>query len=114
MIDYCNVSVQSNDGVAVVTVSGELDLASSKLLHEALDSLAIKGPELMILDLRELDFIDSTGISVLVKGHRAAERIGTRFAVAGCSPQVTRLLSLTGIRELLTIVDSPEDLTAAR
>jgi anti-sigma B factor antagonist len=110
MTNYCNVSMERSNGAVVLVVTGELDLGSAGLLSQAFKSLADSGTKLVIADLRELEFIDSTGISLLVKAHRAAERDGTTFAVAGAKPQVTRLLSLTGLTDMLTIIGSPDEL----
>jgi anti-anti-sigma factor len=110
MTNYCNVSMERSNGAVVLAVTGELDLGSAGLLDQAFQSLVDSGTKLVIVDLRELEFIDSTGISLLVKAHRAAERDGTRFAVAGARPQVRRLLSLTGLTKMLTIIGSPEEL----
>ena len=65
---------------------------------------------LVIVDLRELEFMDSTGLSVLVKAHQRAEEQGRRFGLVNGSQQVQRLLTLTGVADRLTVVDAPEDL----
>ncbi len=94
----------------MISVSGELDLASSPALEEELGRVAASGTELVIVDLRELEFMDSTGLSVLVKAHQRAEEQGKRFGLVNGSQQVQRLLSLTGVAERLTLVDAPEEL----
>jgi anti-anti-sigma factor len=105
-----DVEVRSQDRVAVITVSGELDLAAGPALEEELARAAESGVALVIVDLRALDFIDSTGLGILIKAHQRAERFGRRFAVVRGPSQVQRLLGLTGLEERLTIVDSPEEL----
>ena len=62
------------------------------------------------MDLRELEFLDSTGLSVLVKANRRAVEAGQRFALVRGGPQVQRLLELTGVADRLTVVDTPEEL----
>lgn len=68
--------------------------------------------ELIIVDLRRLEFIDSTGLSVLVKANQRAQDAGRRFALVNGGSQIQRLLSLTGIADRLTLVDTPEELLA--
>jgi anti-anti-sigma factor len=93
----------------VISLSGELDLASSPALQEALDRVFESSSEIIVIDLRTLDFMDSTGLSILVKAqHRATENERRLFIVRGPA-QVQRLLSLTGVAERLSIVDAPED-----
>jgi anti-anti-sigma factor len=104
------VDVRSQNRTAVVVVSGELDVASGPALEQELASAEASDAQLVILDLRDLDFIDSTGLSILIKAHQHAEASGRRFAVVRGRSQVQRLLGLTGLEERLTLVDSPEEL----
>jgi len=110
-----NFNVERRDGeqAVVVDVSGELDLASSPALEEELEGTAVTSAELVIIDLRRLEFMDSTGLSVLVRAHQRATENGQRFAVVKGPQQVQRLLALTGVADRLTLADSPEELLAA-
>jgi anti-sigma B factor antagonist len=100
-----------NDGQAsVIVVGGELDLASSAALDRELARVVDSGGERVIVDLRKLEFMDSTGLSTLVKAHQRAEAAGKRFGLVRGSPQVQRLLSLTGVEDRLTFADTPEEL----
>jgi len=107
-----HVEVRSQDHAVVIGVRGELDLASSPALEQELEGSAAQAA-LVIVDLRELEFMDSTGLSVLVRAHQRAVEKGQRFAVVRGSQQVQRLLSLTGVAERLTLVDAPEELLSA-
>ena len=110
MQSHFRVEVQSKDQATVIAVSGELDLASSPALQEELDRVSASDATLLIIDLRELDFMDSTGLSVLVRAHQRAEEQGRRLAMVKGPQQVQRLLSLTGVADRLTLVERPEDL----
>jgi anti-sigma B factor antagonist len=103
------VEVRDGDQAVVIGVSGELDLASSPGLEQELDRRMGAGAELVIVDLRQLEFMDSTGLSVLVRAHQRATESGQRFAVVRGPQQVQRLLSLTGVADRLTLVDSPDE-----
>jgi anti-sigma B factor antagonist len=107
---HFRVEVRSEDHATVISVSGELDLASSPVLEEELDRVAQSDAELLIVDLRELEFMDSTGLSVLVRAHQRAEEQGRRLGLVNGSQQVQRLLTLTGVADRLTLADSPEEL----
>jgi anti-anti-sigma factor len=95
---------------AVLTVSGELDLLSSPSLEQAIDELAGVDLELVIVDLRALEFMDSTGLHVVVRAQNQAHESGRRFALVRGGDQVQRLFDLTGVAESLTVVDSPDQL----
>src|SRR5690348_16947787 len=60
----------------VLTVMGELDLASAPALEDELEKAMNCGTECVVVDLRALEFIDSTGLSVLVRAHQRAEERG--------------------------------------
>jgi anti-sigma B factor antagonist len=94
----------------VIIVSGELDLASGPALDDELVRLSASGVPLVVVDLRQVEFIDSTGLSILVKAHQRAAEQGHEFALVRGAQQVQRLLDLTGVAERLTLVDSPEEL----
>ena len=97
----------------ILAASGELDLRTSPELEERLDRAWAAGAELVILDLRQIDFMDSTGLRVLLGSHQRAQETGRRFALVRGADQVERVLTLTGVHDLLTIVDAPEELLAA-
>lgn len=101
------VDVHKEDGATVIAIAGELDLASAPQLEEALERAQSDGS--VTLDLRDLDFMDSTGLSVLVRAHQAAEAAGRTLTLVQGPPQVQRLLSLTGVAERLNVVDALPD-----
>lgn len=108
-----HVEVKVTDGLFALAVSGELDLASAPVLEEQLKRADEAEASVVLVDLRELDFMDSTGLHVVLKAHKRARERGRRFVLVRGSKQIERLLSLTGVDEKLTIVDSPEDVTHA-
>lgn len=110
MQSHFRVEVANKRDAAVISVSGELDLASSPALQGELERAVNSDASLVILDLRELDFMDSTGLSVLVRAHQQATQNSVRFGLINASQQVQRLLSLTGVADRLTLPEVPEDL----
>jgi anti-anti-sigma factor len=104
------VEVRSEGRSALIVVGGELDLASGPALEDELARVLASRVELVVLDLRELEFMDSTGLGILVKANRRAIDEGRRFGLVKGSPQVQRLLDLTGVAERITLVDTPEEL----
>jgi anti-anti-sigma factor len=109
-----HVEVRREEGATVLAVAGELDLATTPALEEQLEliSAGSNSAEPLVLDLSELDFMDSTGLSVLVKAHQRAQDAGRRFGVIRGRRQVQRLLSLTGVAERMPVADSLQELLA--
>jgi anti-anti-sigma factor len=104
------VEVRNEGGAAIVIVRGELDLATSPELEQQLQRVWDSGNEHLIIDLRQLEFMDSTGLSIIVKAHQRLSEEGRQLSLVRGSQQVQRLLDLTGVSERLQLVDAPEEI----
>jgi anti-sigma B factor antagonist len=107
-----NVEIHNGTHAVVIGVSGELDLASSPALERELERGVALQAQVVIVDLRNLEFMDSTGLSVLIRAYQRATENGQRFGVVRGPQQVQRLLSLTGVADRLNLADSPDELLA--
>jgi len=92
---------EGQDGV--VAVSGELDLASAPQLGTVLDRQIASGQQDVVLDLSELQFCDSTGLSVFVDAHRTLRDTGRRLVLRRPSARVHKLLATTKLDQELVI-----------
>lgn len=92
----------------VVSVAGEIDLASRDKLQSAiLTAIDQAGTHhKVIVDLSQTTFLDSTGIAVLVRSREAASAVLTDLSIAGATGMVRQVLELTGVLEALTTEDS--------
>jgi anti-anti-sigma factor len=103
-----SISMSDRDGRAIVLVRGELDLATAPDLEEVVAERLDAGQE-VVLDLRELEFMDSSGLRVLVVAHARATDGGPRFAVV--RPReggaVAKILAIAGLDEELDLLDEP-------
>lgn len=87
------------DAVPVLLVSGDLDLSGEQELLEHAARL-LGGGEVVDVDLSAVSFIDSSGLGALVRARHLAVDAGRRLRLTAASPQVVRLLELTGVRDL--------------
>jgi len=97
-------------GAAVVHVAGEVDMFTGPLLRRRVgDELAVE-PEHLVLDLSEVVFLGSNGLSILVDTSQVAASTGTSVRLVATSTAVTRPLTCTGVSELfphhLTVADA--------
>ncbi len=100
--------VEQREGYVVVVVRGELDLDSAPPLRAVLASPEAQAPT-VILDLRAVSFVDSSGLSVIVGEHQRAKAEAYRFAVSiAGARQVERLFELCGLRGTVATVDNPD------
>jgi anti-sigma B factor antagonist len=96
----------------VITLSGELDLATSPTLECELDRVQSSEVGLVMLDLRGLEFMDCSGLAVVVSAHARAAKASGPLALVNVSQQIQRLMQLTGVAEQLTIANTAEELLA--
>ncbi|HTU87438.1 MAG TPA: STAS domain-containing protein [Solirubrobacteraceae bacterium] len=104
------VDSQTTGRAVILALSGELDLVSSPILEEAFERAYESDAELIVVDLRRLEFMDSTGLHRLVAAQQRAVQSGRRFGLVKGTEQVQRLFDLTGMADLLPLVDSPDEL----
>jgi anti-sigma B factor antagonist len=99
---------QDHGGTTVLSVSGELDLATIAILKDAVGGQlgAAGGP--VVLDLSDLTFCDSTGLGSFVALHRQASAIGTTLSLAAPRRRVADLLQISGINQVVSVFDSVE------
>jgi anti-anti-sigma factor len=93
---------EDNDGDAVLTLEGELDLSSAPALSRELDALEAAHTNRILIDLTDLTFMDSSGLTMVIKANQSAKRNGHHLSFRNASPQVRQLFELTGVLEELT------------
>ena len=103
-----SISTTEIDGRAHVTLRGELDLATAPEL-EQLVTERIDASQEVIVDLRGLEFMDSSGIRVLVAAHARAGRAGTRVFIVRPERDsaVAKIVEVSGLDGELNILDDP-------
>jgi len=99
-------------GCRDIQVIGELDLAVAGKLDEVLEG-AVDGAEMVLIDLQRCDFIDSSGLAVILRAQKRMVEQGRHLAVYGPSDQVLRILSMTGLTANGLVYDSAGEALAA-
>jgi anti-sigma B factor antagonist len=99
----------SGPGYRGCRLSGEIDFTSSGPVQSALMAMMLPGGGVVIADLSEVTFLDSSGLGVLVQAYRTAREQDTRLLVVASEP-VRKLLRLTGLD---TVLDTYDELSAA-
>jgi len=87
----------------MVTVIGEIDLASSPLVSKELQKRSGR----VVVDLRKVDFMDSTGIRLLLAQHERLDQAGGHLRIlVGKDQQLTRLLEISGLTDVFDIAEA--------
>jgi anti-anti-sigma factor len=96
------VDVQRRNDVAIVQPHGELDVATAETLRATLDG--VENPGHLVLDLRGLSFIDSSGLHLLVALHERAQRDGFQLALVAPAAPADKAIRLCGLDQTLPFV----------
>jgi anti-anti-sigma factor len=99
-----------NGTVAVIALTGELDLSGAAVLEAELDRLvADPAVSAVVLDLRGLEFMDSSGLRLVVVADRRAREAGRRFALVRGPETVHRVFEITRMSDRLDFVSDPAE-----
>jgi len=96
------------DGILVLGLEGEFDLAAAPALREELDAACAGGGRGVVLDMSEVTFVDSSALRELLRGDHALQARGARLVLAAVNPSVARLLELTRTTGLLAAAPTLE------
>ncbi len=92
---------QRPDGSSVLAVTGELDLASAPLFRERVGEALGTGARDLVVDLTDVDFVDSSGLGAILWARHRAHAVGGDLHVDNCCPPVERAFTLAGLTQLL-------------
>ncbi len=108
------VSRRAGSDVVLISLRGEFDFGHVYLFDEELRAVEATEPSSIVLDLRRLDFIDSSGIGRLLAARRRAGRAGHRLVLVRGGPTIQRVFALSGLADSFEIVsDLPAELGSA-
>ncbi len=97
------ISTSMVNGQQVVRVSGEVDLRTSPQLRDALLRFAQKGPDRLIIDLADVDYMDSSGVGTMVELKRVVERRGGQLVLVNLQPRVRSVFEVTQLDRFFDI-----------
>jgi stage II sporulation protein AA (anti-sigma F factor antagonist) len=103
-LDTLRVDVDHEDEGVIVNVAGELDPLTAETLDDQVDGLVLAGYPSVVLDLREVTFLDSSGLRALIRAHGEMARHGRSLQLRSPSQSVRRVLELTGLVDYLDVV----------
>ena len=90
----------------VLSLGGELDIATTPTVRSAIDAAIAGGAKRIIVDLTGLSFIDSTGLGVLIGGLRRARENDGRVVLVATEGRILRLLRVTGLVRIFQVYES--------
>ena len=107
------ISSQRRGGFAIVAVSGELDIVTSRRFDEFLAEVRRGGDDHIIIDLSAVDFMDTGSLAVIVGHWKQVRAAGGTLALAGARYRYTKTLWITGLADRLPLYESVDAAVAA-
>jgi anti-sigma B factor antagonist len=104
-----DLSIEQRQGGALVRLVGELDLSQAEALSEELARAEATEPATLVIDLRGVSFMDSTGLRLLLAALRRAEPAGRRLVLVRGQEQVRDLFRVARLDDVFELVDDPDE-----
>lgn len=106
MNEMLDIHEVSDQGVPVLAMRGEIDLSSAPRLREALLRLQTGEPSVVVLDLSEVTFLDSTGLGILIGALKRIQTAGGELRLVINRPNLLKVFEITGLTSLFTLCQS--------
>lgn len=103
-----DVTVETLHGIPVVSVSGEIDVATAPTLRDRLQEQVAEGHSTIVVDLLGVSFLDSTALGVLVGCLKRCRDQGGDLRLVAVEPRIIKVFEITGLNEVFTIAKSVE------
>ncbi|MBQ7171390.1 MAG: STAS domain-containing protein [Clostridia bacterium] len=101
MFGSSRITVTLDGGTLTISPRGEIDHHSARSLRDRIDNeMYLNRPAILILDLSGVDFMDSSGLGLLLGRYQRASEIGCDLKLAGCSARTKKILELSGADKL--------------
>jgi stage II sporulation protein AA (anti-sigma F factor antagonist) len=108
-VNQLEVETHDEDGRVRIELRGELDLATAPQVEEALAGAEGREPELILLDLSGLSFLDSSGLRTIVSADARARDADRRLAVIKGPEPVQKVFAITGLEDRLELVEDASE-----
>ena len=104
-----DLKVEKSAERTLLTLAGELDAATASYLYNRLAELEVDGAANVVLDLAQVNFMDSSGIGVIVTAYTRLKRSGGTLTIFSPTSSVRRLLEMTGLSRAMEILPATDE-----
>lgn len=109
-----SIETAQREGWDIISVEGEVDIRTAPQLREHISRILSEGSLHLLLDLDNVEFVDSTALSVMVGAHKQLARNGGGLVLVCTRESVLRVLAVTGLSRVFTVHDSIESVLESR
>jgi stage II sporulation protein AA (anti-sigma F factor antagonist) len=104
-MEIAGVTCQKEGEILYVGIDGDIDHHSAKYIRETIDKeIFLTRPRVMVLELSEVDFMDSSGLGLILGRYTRMREVGGLLKLSNPTPQTVKILALAGVDKLIPIV----------
>ncbi|MBQ7325252.1 MAG: STAS domain-containing protein [Clostridia bacterium] len=104
-MEIAGVTCQKEGEILYFCIDGDIDHHSAKFIRETIDKeIFLTRPRVMILELSEVDFMDSSGLGLILGRYTRMREIGGLLKLSNPTPQTVKILALAGVDKLIPIM----------
>jgi anti-sigma B factor antagonist len=103
------LETSERDGVSVLTLRGEIDVYTAPRMRQAIVDLVDAGSLNIVVDMGKVDFLDSTGLGVLVEGLKRVRTRSGNLAIVVTQDKIVKIFDITGLNKAFPIYGSLQD-----
>ena len=107
------VSPRAVDETQVLDLEGEVDVYTAPLLRQAIVDLVDGGAKHVLINLERVDYLDSTGLGILIGGVKRLKEQGGALRLVGPSARITRIFEITGLNKIFDVYATEQDALGA-
>ena len=109
LTDKNSVVCDMHNSVLEVAINGEIDHHSAAEIRENLDNMiAETRPKSLVLELSDIDFMDSSGLGLVLGRYRRLQEIGAKMFIKNPSVRIEKILAMAGVDKLIRIIRTSE------
>ena len=103
------LETSQRDGVAILTLRGEIDVYTAPRMRQAIVDLVDAGSLNIVVDMEKVDFLDSTGLGVLVEGLKRVKTRGGNLTLVATQDKILKIFDITGLNKAFPIFSTRDD-----
>jgi anti-sigma B factor antagonist len=107
-----DVETSHRDGASVLTLRGEIDVYTAPQLRQSIVDLVEEGSVRLVVDMRAVEFLDSTGLGVLVEGLKRVKSKDGSLSIVATQDKILKIFDITGLNRAFPIFASVEEALA--
>lgn len=109
-MEIAGVTCQKEEDTLYVSIDGDIDHHSAKYIREAIDrEIFLARPMVMVLELSQVDFMDSSGLGLILGRYTRMREIGGILKLSHPTPQTVKILTLAGVDKLIPVISQKSE-----